>query len=82
MFFEVIRNRLLAGAYPGHLEESEHQSIVKAIINHYVTTFVCLQTTGELQRFKPYKETALTLSKYPSQLQFIHFPIPGNKLKL
>ena len=76
----VIRNRIIAGAYPSHTNPEEQYPIMEAILSAGVTTFVCLQTIGELGRFAPYKSVALNLRDTLSiqkDIQFISFPITG-----
>mmetsp|Transcript_4622 Transcript_4622/g.6452 ORF Transcript_4622/g.6452 Transcript_4622/m.6452 type:complete len:202 (+) Transcript_4622:72-677(+) len=74
----VIKGRVIAGAYPGHQNETEHREVIQQIIHKgNVTTFVCLQTEKELGRFRSYKEVALT---FKEDLQFVHFPIADQNI--
>eukprot|EP00667_Euglena_gracilis_P017218 EG_transcript_18110 len=73
----VIPGRLLAGAFPGDLQEPQHTERVRACLDSGVRTFVCLQPLAELARFNPYPHIARALlGPSAAEVEFLHAPIP------
>jgi len=69
----VIRDRLIAGAFPGDF--SGGQETMRRIMECQVTTFVCLQSSGEVERFPSYQSVAEDEKPHQKSLSFVHFPI-------
>eukprot|EP01117_Protostelium_nocturnum_P014209 TRINITY_DN5387_c0_g1_i1.p1 TRINITY_DN5387_c0_g1~~TRINITY_DN5387_c0_g1_i1.p1 ORF type:complete len:195 (-),score=50.31 TRINITY_DN5387_c0_g1_i1:187-771(-) len=78
----LIPQRVLMSAYPGDLDEKIAENKMLSLLQCGISTFLCLQTSGELERFAPYKETAIKLNQDHSlqlDLQFLSLEIPdGN----
>ncbi|CAE7618067.1 ptn1, partial [Symbiodinium natans] len=86
----ILHGRLLAGSFPGDRTEPWHSAKVRSLIDAGVTTFLCLQETGELRRFTPYMALAKRLkaeklgeeelqgseAAASSALDFFHCPTP------
>ncbi|CAJ1420357.1 unnamed protein product [Effrenium voratum] len=72
----MVLPQLVAGAFPGDRQEPQHSAKVKTLTDLGVTTFVCLQERGELNRFTPYMSVARRLHKDPASLEFFHCPMP------
>lgn len=65
----VIPSRLLAGEYPAHFEDdAETGRMVRALVDHGVTTFLDLTTTDD--GLPPYEH------HLPSHARRIHHPVP------
>ncbi|WDI41875.1 protein-tyrosine phosphatase family protein [Bremerella sp. P1] len=58
----VVPSRLLAGAYPGHLDPAEHETRIHTLVDAGILTFVNLMEADEAnsngQQFVPYEDTA------------------------
>jgi hypothetical protein len=51
----------------------------KAYLDAGIETFICLQTSFELQRFAPYRDDVLShcSPEQKKRIKFVHFPIEG-----
>jgi len=62
----VVEDKLLAGAYPGDLDDERHEAKVQALVSAGIRTFINLTELDEKGRggqpFKPYEHLAAQLS--------------------
>jgi protein-tyrosine phosphatase len=84
----LLPNRYLMSAYPGDPSEEKARLKVKLLLGAGIRTFVCLQETNELKRFKPYRHLVTEEFQKLSpdeqnqygNIEFVHFPIPDNSV--
>lgn len=84
----VIPEVLMAGCYPGALEDARHTDILRRILNKGIDTFVCLQEEFKPdisearwrmgRGLRPYMPDAERLSK--KNLKWLHVPIPDGMI--
>ncbi|CAF3802394.1 unnamed protein product [Adineta steineri] len=73
----IIRDVLLASAYPGAKDYDEHRQITRSIYESGVHVFVNLMEPKELVRFTPYESDIQEYARQDNQkIKFISFPMP------
>ncbi|CAF0719716.1 unnamed protein product [Adineta steineri] len=77
----IIRDVLLASAYPGAKDYDEHRQITRSIYESGVHVFVNLMEPKELVRFTPYESDIQEYARQDNrEIEFISFPIPDQHI--
>jgi protein-tyrosine phosphatase len=72
----VVPNRFLAGPFPGHYEDSEHQKKIQTILDVGVRSFVNLMQEHEIDHFGcPFRTYDDLIQQLCPAASFMRFPI-------